>query len=84
MGLESNGYRMHISGPAGRETYLLTYKRRLVGGGDLRKTLAKSNGRQRLLQFEQKNSALTHAQARLRLFQFDSRLTEHDATRHRP
>jgi hypothetical protein len=76
MGMTSQGYTMHISGPEGRETYMVTYKGRLVGGGDLRKMLAKSKGRERLQKFEQKNSAHTQAQARLRLFQLDSKLSE--------
>jgi hypothetical protein len=88
MGLESKGFRMHISGPEGHETYMLTYKGRLVGGGDLRKTLAtskvKTAARQRLAAFEKKNHTLTQPEARLRMFQLETRLTENDATQHRP
>lgn len=76
MSLESNGYRMHISGPEGREQYVLRFKGRVVGRGDLRQVIAKSNGRERLKQFEQKASALGHAEARLRRFTFDSHLSE--------
>ena len=76
MGMTSNGYKMHIVGPEGREQYVLKHKGRVVGFGDLRKTLAKSNARQRLDDFEQKNHTLTQAEARLRKFAFDSKLTE--------
>lgn len=76
MSLESNGYRMHISGPDGREQYVLRFKGRVVGRGDLRKMIAKSYGRQRLERFEQENSALTRADARVRRFALTSRLTE--------
>jgi hypothetical protein len=76
LSLESNGYRMHITGPQGRERYVLRFKGRVVGRGDLRQVLAKSNGRERLKQFEQKSSALAHAEARLRRFTLDSHLGE--------
>lgn len=88
MGLKSNGYEMFISGEQGRETYILTYKGKLVGGGDLRKACAQSNAneraRQRLAQFAQKNHTLSRAEARLRMFALDSKLTESDVAQHRP
>lgn len=73
---ESNGYSIQITGPPGREHYTLRHKGRIVGSGDLRQATAKGNGRERLERFEQKTNALVHAEARLRKFTFDSRLTE--------
>lgn len=73
MGLESNGYSMHITGPSGRERYTLRHKGRVVGRGDLRQAMAKGSGLER---FERKTSTLMRAEARLRKFTFDSRLTQ--------
>lgn len=73
---ESNGYSIQITGRSGYERYTLRYKGQVVGRGDLRRAVAKSKGRQRLEQFEQKSNALTNAEARLRKFAFDSKLSE--------
>jgi hypothetical protein len=67
---------MEITGPSGRERYVLRHKGRIVGRGDLRQAIAKSNGRERVKRFERKTSALMRAEARVRKFAFDSRLTE--------
>lgn len=76
MGLESHGYKISISGPKGREQFVLRYKGQIVGRGDLAQAVAKSKGRQRLEEFQQKTNALTNAEARLRKFAFDSKLSE--------
>ena len=73
---QSNGYRIEITGPSGRERYVLRHKGRIVGRGDLRQALAKGSGRERVKRFERRMSALMCAEARLRKFTFDSRLTE--------
>jgi hypothetical protein len=49
---------------------------RLVGSGDLRQAGAKGSGRERLRRFEQQSSGLARAEARLRKFALDSRLSE--------
>ena len=72
---ESNGYSIQITGPSGRERYSLRYRGRIVGC-DLRQAIAKGSARERVKRFERKNSALMRAEARLRKFTFDSRLTE--------
>jgi hypothetical protein len=70
---ESNGYRIEISGPEGRERYVLRHKGVVVGRGDLRTMIAKSAGRERVQQFKQQSGALMRAEARLRKFDFTSR-----------
>jgi hypothetical protein len=76
MGVESHGYKISISGPKGREKYVLRFKGQVVGRGDLPQAVAKSKGRERLAQFEQRSHALTNAEARLRKFSLDSKLSE--------
>jgi hypothetical protein len=49
---------------------------RLGDSGDLRQAVAKGSGRARLRRFEQQSSALARAEARLRKFALDSRLSE--------
>lgn len=72
----SNGYSIQITGPSGREHYVLKHKGRIVGRGDLRHVVAKGSGRERVERFERENSSLMRAQARLRKFHFDVDLTQ--------
>ena len=77
---ESHGYKIEISGPSGRERYVLKDMRnkgRVISRGELpsiHAVLAKALAESRLRRFERDSSALARAEARLRKFRFDTSL----------
>lgn len=70
MGLKSGTYQFYIDG----DKCVQKQGNRVVVVGRVLKTKTKSKARQTLAQ----------AEARLRMFNLESRLTESDATQHRP